>query len=86
MYFKDLKKSSTEFKSIIYKSFLMDDQYFFLSTFLNKKKFNATKINVRKKCLLTERGRGNYNSFSLSRAQIRLLANIGLLPGLKKSS
>lgn len=78
-------KNLNETKILIYKS-LDSDKYFFLSSFFSKNKFEKSNLNNRKNCVLTKRFRGLYNDFALSRNQVRLFGNLGIIPGLKKSS
>jgi len=46
----------------------------------------SSRVQVRNRCILTNRSRGVSRHFRLSRICIRDLANAGLLPGVSKSS
>jgi len=46
----------------------------------------ASKGQIRNRCVLTNRSRGVHRKFRLSRISIRELAGSGLLPGVTKSS
>lgn len=46
----------------------------------------SSRVQVRNRCVLTNRSRGVSRHFRLSRICIRDLANAGLLPGVSKSS
>ena len=47
---------------------------------------NSAPTRVRNRCQLTGRSRGNYRKFGLSRIMLRELGNMGMIPGLTKSS
>jgi small subunit ribosomal protein S14 len=47
---------------------------------------NANPTRVRNRCELTGRSRAVYRKFRLSRIMIREMGNMGLIPGLTKSS
>lgn len=47
---------------------------------------NSSYTRIKKRCVLTGRGRFVLGSFHLSRLMIRKLAKEGLIPGLRKSS
>lgn len=47
---------------------------------------NSSKVRKRNRCNLTGRPRGYYRKFGISRIALRQLANLGLIPGVKKSS
>lgn len=51
---------------------------------LKKKKIFLSKVNNI--CVLTNRARGVYKGFKVSRIVLRKLGSEGLIPGLKKSS
>ncbi len=47
---------------------------------------NANPTRVRNRCMVTGRSRAVYRKFQLSRIMMRELGNMGLIPGLTKSS
>jgi len=47
---------------------------------------NANPTRVRNRCNTTGRPRGYYRKFGLCRVELRDLANMGLIPGVTKSS
>lgn len=78
--------------SYIYKLILSDLQ---LSDIIDREKIRKfySKFNryssltrFRKTCYLTNRARGNYSLFNLSRFKIKFLAWEGLLVGLKRAT
>lgn len=49
-------------------------------------KFNAfSKTKIRRRCILTNRSRGVYTKYNISRVKLRELLQFGLIPGYKKS-
>ena len=53
---------------------------------LNKMPKNSSPIRTRHRCQLTGRPRGYLRKFKLSRICFREMANMGLIPGVVKSS
>ncbi|MDR2526857.1 MAG: 30S ribosomal protein S14 [Rickettsiales bacterium] len=53
---------------------------------LSEKPRNSSKVRVHNRCMLTGRPHAYYGFFKLSRIELRRLANLGLIPGVKKSS
>ena len=53
---------------------------------LQKLPKNSSKVRVRNRCQLTGRPRGYMRQFGISRVTFRQMANMGLIPGVKKSS
>lgn len=47
---------------------------------------NSSKTRIRNRCFVTQRARGYYSYFGLSRLSLRQMASFGLLPGVKKRS
>ncbi|GLQ57448.1 30S ribosomal protein S14 [Devosia nitrariae] len=47
---------------------------------------NSSPVRVRNRCEMTGRPRGYYRKLKLSRIALRELGNLGLIPGLVKSS
>lgn len=47
---------------------------------------DSSKTRIRNRCFVTERARGYYSYFGLSRLSLRQMASFGLLPGVKKRS
>lgn len=47
---------------------------------------NSSKVRYRNRCALTGRPRGYHGFLGICRVEIRRLAALGLIPGLKKSS
>lgn len=46
----------------------------------------SLETRVRNRCEITGRARGYYRKFKISRLALRELANLGLIPGVTKSS
>ena len=53
---------------------------------LQKLPKNASPIRLRNRCKLTGRPKGYIRQFGISRINFREMANMGLLPGVKKAS
>lgn len=53
---------------------------------LNKLPKNSSPVRLRNRCQLTGRARGCLRKFKLSRLCFREMANMGLIPGVVKSS
>lgn len=53
---------------------------------LRKLPRDSSATRVRNRCVLTGRGRGNYEKFGLCRHMFRKLALEGKLPGVRKAS
>jgi small subunit ribosomal protein S14 len=53
---------------------------------LNKLPRNSSPVRLRNRCQLTGRARGVLRKFKLSRLCFREMANLGLIPGVTKSS
>ena len=47
---------------------------------------NGNPTRVRNRCATTGRPRGYYRKFGLNRIELRELGNMGMIPGLTKSS
>jgi small subunit ribosomal protein S14 len=47
---------------------------------------NSAKIRIRNRCEVSGRPRGYYRKLKMSRIALRQLGNLGLIPGLVKSS
>jgi small subunit ribosomal protein S14 len=55
----------------------------FLYLFFKKQIKNKTKITFR--CILTNRSRGNYRLFNISRLALREMIHLGIMPGYTKA-
>lgn len=53
---------------------------------LQKLPKNASPVRMHNRCKLTGRPRGYMRQFGLSRVTFREMANMGLIPGVKKAS
>lgn len=53
---------------------------------INKLPRDSSKTRIRNFCIITQRSRGIYKDFGLSRIMFRELALTGFLPGIKKAS
>lgn len=53
---------------------------------LQKLPRNSSPGRIRRRCLVTGRGKGVYRKFGLCRNMFRLLALEGKIPGVRKSS
>jgi len=47
---------------------------------------DSSKLRLRNRCVLSNRGRGIFGAFKISRVELRLLSSSGKINGLKKSS
>jgi small subunit ribosomal protein S14 len=47
---------------------------------------NSAKIRIRNRCEVSGRPRGYYRKLKMSRIALRQLGNLGMIPGLVKSS
>ncbi|MBS3848125.1 30S ribosomal protein S14 [Devosia sp. J2-20] len=47
---------------------------------------NSAKVRIRNRCEVSGRPRGFYRKLKLSRIALRQLGNLGMIPGLVKSS
>jgi small subunit ribosomal protein S14 len=47
---------------------------------------NSAKVRIRNRCELTGRPRAYYRKLKMSRIALRELANLGMIPGMVKSS
>ena len=47
---------------------------------------NSAKVRVRNRCEVSGRPRGYYRKLKMSRIALRQLGNLGMIPGLVKSS
>lgn len=59
--------------------------YFFLKTNKYSKLLYKTKTKLVRRRLLTNRGRGNFRPYNLSRFMLRDFMQFGVLPGYKKA-
>jgi small subunit ribosomal protein S14 len=53
---------------------------------LQKLPKNSSPVRLHNRCSLTGRPRGYMRQFGISRVTFRQMANMGLIPGVKKSS
>jgi small subunit ribosomal protein S14 len=51
---------------------------------LDKLPVYSSRCQIKNRCMFTGRGRGVYSFFGLSRIQLRNLARLGKLPGVRK--
>lgn len=83
----DLKwKKRQELKKIVRSVNVSEDERLQAQDQLNKLPKNSSPVRVRNRCNLTGRARGYLRKFQLSRLCFRELANMGLIPGVTKSS
>ena len=78
-----------EMERLVYTSLLRElpvSDHALIRWYLNTLPKQSSKTQVRNRCVLTNRSRGVYKQFKLSRICIRNLAAAGLLPGVTKSS
>lgn len=53
---------------------------------LNKMRRDTSPCRLRNRCQLTGRARGNLQKFKISRICFRLMAGMGMIPGVTKAS
>ena len=75
-----------ELKTTIVNMNLSEEERYEAHTKLQKLRRDTAPTRVVRRCKLTGRPRGNLRKFGLSRIAVRELANMGLLPGVTKSS
>lgn len=94
---KDLKRRNSYKKNEILKSinkflfinllnsdkYLKKDKSKFLRAMIKKTKESKTKIVLR--CSITNRSRGNFRPFNISRFLLRDMIHLGIVPGFSKA-
>ena len=76
----------TKLKAIIKDQSIPIDQRFAATLKLAEMPRNSAKVRVRNRCEVSGRPRGYYRKLRMSRIALRQLGNLGLIPGLVKSS
>ena len=75
-----------QFKSIILDMNKSEEERENAKMALNKMPRNSSPVRLRSRCQLTGRARGVLKKFKLSRLCFREMANLGMIPGVVKSS
>ena len=75
-----------EYKAIVLDQNKSDEERNAAKIALNKLPKNSSPVRLRSRCQLTGRSRGVLKKFKLSRLCFREMANMGLIPGVVKSS
>lgn len=73
-------------KAIIKDQSIPIDQRFAATLKLAEMPRNSAKVRVRNRCEVSGRPRAYYRKLRMSRIALRQLGNLGLIPGLVKSS
>jgi small subunit ribosomal protein S14 len=73
-------------KAIIKDQSIPIDQRFAATLKLAEMPRNSAKVRVRNRCEVSGRPRAYYRKLKMSRIALRQLGNLGLIPGLVKSS
>jgi len=81
--YRELRK---ELKEIIHSTNASDDTKDAAWAKLRSLPRDANPIRVRHRCQFTDRPRGNYKKFGISRVMFREMALRGEIPGVKKAS
>lgn len=79
-------KERQELKKIVRSLDKSEDERFEAQIKLNKLPKNSSPVRLRNRCNLTGRARGYLRKFQMSRLCFREFANMGLIPGVTKSS
>jgi len=82
---RDLKKR-TELKSVIMNRETSPEERMQAVLKLAELPRNGAKVRIRNRCEVTGRPRAFYRKLKMSRVALRELGNLGLVPGLVKSS
>ena len=53
---------------------------------INKKINKISKVQINNRCIISNRNKGVYRHYSLSRIKMRELLQFGILPGYKKAA
>lgn len=53
---------------------------------INKKINKISKVQIKNRCIISNRSKSTYRHYSLSRIKMRELLQFGILPGYKKSA
>lgn len=75
-----------ELKKIIVDIDKSDEERLAAKITLNKMPRNSSPVRLRNRCQFTGRARGYLRRFKMSRLCFREMANLGLIPGIVKSS
>ncbi len=81
--FVNLLNKKTKLKKLKKKKMLF--LYAFLKSKTYKKLKSKTKTKIVRRCSISNRSRGNYRPFGISRFFLRNFMQFGLLPGYKKA-
>ena len=79
-------KERQELKKIVRSLDKSEDERIEAQLKLNKLPKNSSPVRLRNRCNLTGRARGYLRKFQMSRLCFREFANMGLIPGVTKSS
>lgn len=82
---RDLKKR-TELKAVVMNRESAPEERMAAVMKLAEMPRNGAKVRIRNRCEVTGRPRAYYRKLKMSRVSLRELGNLGLIPGLVKSS
>jgi len=82
---RDLKKR-TDLKSVIMNRETQPEERMQAVLKLAEMPRNGAKVRIRNRCEVTGRPRAYYRKLKVSRVALRELGNMGMIPGLVKSS
>lgn len=82
---RDLKKR-TDLKAVIMNRETAPEERMQAVLALAEMPRNGAKVRIRNRCEVTGRPRAFYRKLQMSRVALRELGNLGLIPGLVKSS
>ena len=82
---RDLKKR-TDLKAVIMNRETAPEERMQAVLALAEMPRNGAKVRIRNRCEVTGRPRAYYRKLKMSRVALRELGNLGLIPGLVKSS
>ena len=83
---KQHRAKRAKLKAIVMDQSLPLDQRFAATLKLAEMPRNSAENRVHNRCELTGRPRGYYRKLKLSRIALRQLGNLGMIPGMVKSS
>jgi len=83
---KKYASKRTRLKALVQDKTLPIEERFAAQLKLAELPRNSAKTRVRNRCEVTGRPRGYYRKIKMSRLALRALGNLGLIPGMVKSS
>jgi len=83
---RNINKFTVTMLSVLQKAYKTSNERKCFSFLLEKYKLNfSRKTKIVRRCILTNRGRGNIRYYNISRSVFRKLNYFGIIPGVKKA-